>query len=130
MLSRCGHRLRNFVLVFLCIISSNLARAEFDREAFRQVVRKELSDVKKCYETELITKPDLEGKVVLVMEIDDKGLIRKATADSEKTTLKDEKVLNCIFEESKTWKAPPADKGVIAIISYPFLFAKQLPKGK
>jgi PBP1b-binding outer membrane lipoprotein LpoB len=94
-----------------------------NRENIRQVFRSHLPEIKSCYDTELKNvNGDLEGKVVLEIEVNDQGNADKVTAQS--TTLNNSNVENCMIQIFKQTKYPPAPKDKTVVIQYPFIFGK------
>ncbi len=110
--------------LLLCLLFSFVASAEYDRESFRQVVRKNMKDISGCYESGLKKNPNLEGRVVVEIEVIKDGTVRSVKADPS-GSLTEAMVLNCIFNSVKSWKFPYIKKDAeLVVVRYPFLFSR------
>lgn len=67
--------------------------------------------------------PNTEGKVVLTWTINDEGNVTKVVVNENSTTLKDADLHNCMTRKLKLWKFPPAPKGELVEVNYPFKFS-------
>ncbi len=110
-------------------ISGGGAEEEFvgsiDREAVRRVVRSALSAFKSCYDREFKTDTKLEGKVVIAWEIHEKGVAKNARVVSDKSTIHNSSVENCVRARMMTLRFPEPPAGTVAEVVYPFLFQGQ-----
>ncbi len=89
-----------------------------DKEAVRVIVREHISEVRKCYENRLRTKPDLSGKLILNWEINRDGVVANPVA----SVPLDKEVDNCVIDKLKKWKFPEPPNNRVASVSYPFEF--------
>jgi len=96
-----------------------------DREAVRRTVRSALSAFKSCYDREYKTNTRLEGKVVISWEIHEKGVAKNAKIVTEKSTLRNPNVENCVKARMLTLRFPEPPTGTVAEVVYPFLFQGQ-----
>jgi len=98
----------------------DLARMPFDHESIRQVVKFHMSEVQDCYEKVLAdTGLKIEGRAVVGFVIDGNGNVTEARPLAKKSTLKDDRVLDCLLAV-RTWAFPkPPDIGDHPI-EYPF----------
>jgi len=121
--------MRLLAIIWLLMFSSLLfaEEAEINREEIRGVVKEHLKDIRVCYEAGLQRDSKLQGKVVMDWGVDGKGKVTKANANKQKTTLKDEKVLNCITESLQSWSFPATPSGNTMSVSYPFFFSNKNP---
>lgn len=90
-----------------------------DKEAVRVIVREHVSEVRKCYENRLRTKPELSGKLVLQWDINRDGVVANPMASQAL----DAEVDNCVIDKLKTWKFPEPPNNRVAKVSYPFVFS-------
>jgi TonB family protein len=95
------------------------ARGRLDKELIRGTIRVHLDEVKTCYESQLVRKPGLGGRVMVRFTIAADG----AVADSElaEATLLDDRVTDCLVKAVRGWEFPKPDGGIV-IVSYPFVF--------
>lgn len=110
-------------------VSAGGAEEEFvgtiDREAVRRVVRSALSAFKSCYDREYKSDTRLEGKVVIAWEIHEKGVAKNAKIVTEKSTIRNANVENCVKARMLTLRFPEPPAGTVAEVVYPFLFQGQ-----
>ncbi len=110
-------------------VSAGGAEEEFvgsiDREAVRRVVRSALSAFKACYDREYKSDTKLEGKVVVAWEIHEKGVAKNARIVSDKSTIHNSSVENCVKSRMLTLRFPEPPAGTVAEVVYPFLFQGQ-----
>jgi pSer/pThr/pTyr-binding forkhead associated (FHA) protein len=91
-----------------------------DPELIRKVIRENASQVRYCYEQELVLNPKLEGKVAIQWQIGPDGRASGCAVQGE-TTLMNEKVQQCIMARIVTWQFPKPKGGGIAIVKYPWI---------
>ncbi|MEM7609346.1 MAG: AgmX/PglI C-terminal domain-containing protein, partial [Myxococcota bacterium] len=96
-------------------------RGSLSREVIRRVVRRHNTEVKFCYEQELNARPDLEGRVTIRFIISPTGAVQNAVTQA--TTLRNQRVENCIAQAVRRWTFPSPDGGGIVIVNYPFLLS-------
>lgn len=94
-----------------------------DREAVRRVIRSILSQIKSCYERQLRSHPELEGKVVINFEIYTKGQVRVATPKEAPGLLRP--VAECVAARIKDQRFPEPPEGSFASVDFPFVFGAQ-----
>lgn len=88
-------------------------------EIIRRVVRQRFNQLRYCYEKSLVSKPDLQGKVVVRFVIDSTGAVTKAEATS--STLGDDTATACIVSVFKKMQFPKPVTGSVNA-SYPLVF--------
>lgn len=86
------------------------------REQVRRVVRRNLAQVRHCYEQGLTSRPDLEGRVSIAFVIGQSGAVGSAQVVSD--DLGDGRVAPCIQQAVRRWGFPQSP-GVTAV-TYPF----------
>lgn len=94
-----------------------------DREAIRRVVLAHIREVRACYESQLNRQPDLEGKIVLQWAIGERGIVSRARV--KRSAMQSPPVERCLIARLRTWRFPEPPEGMLAEVSYPFLFAAQ-----
>ncbi len=101
--------------------SESVIQGSLDKELIRQVIRRNIGQIKYCYEKELQTKPNLAGKVAVRFLITPKGTVQTAKV-AEGTTLRDAAVGDCITLRVRSWRFPEPKGGGSVIVTYPFVF--------
>lgn len=91
-----------------------------DRDAIAEVIRRNLGQIRYCYERQLSSNPDLYGKVLVKFTIGASGEVLEQRVDS--STLKSAMVEGCIMRRMAAWKFPEPKGGTLVRVSYPFLF--------
>ncbi len=89
------------------------------RYAINATIAKYLSQVRRCYEEQLKVKPGIQGLVQTNFEINPAGRLNYAKVTG--STLKDQKVLNCIQKKMMNWQFPKPKGGVKVPVKYPFM---------
>ena len=89
------------------------------RYAINATIAKYLNQVRRCYETQLKTKPNIQGLVDMSFEINSGG--RLNFANVRRTTLKDKPTEQCIQSKMMTWQFPKPKGGVKVPVKYPFM---------
>jgi len=96
-------------------------RGSLSREVVRRVIRRHINEVRFCYEQELDTRPDLEGRVLVGFVIGPNGSVLTSTTQS--TTLNDARVEACINAAVRRWTFPQPEGGGAVGVSYPFVLS-------
>lgn len=91
-----------------------------DRDAIAEVIRRNLGQIRYCYERQLSSNPELYGKVLVKFTIGAAGDVSGQRVDS--STLKSSMVEGCIMRRMAGWKFPEPKGGTQVNVSYPFLF--------
>lgn len=91
-----------------------------DREIIAEVIRKDIGQIRYCYERQLSGNPDLYGKILVKFSIGANGMVE--TPKIGVTTLKSAMVEGCILRRVASWKFPQPKGGTTVLVSYPFLF--------
>lgn len=91
-----------------------------DRDAISEVIRRNLGQIRYCYERQLSSNPELYGKVLVKFTIGATGMVSEQRVDS--STLKSAMVEGCIMRRMAAWKFPEPKGGTLVHVSYPFLF--------
>jgi TonB family protein len=94
-------------------------RGTLDREIVRRTIRRHLNEVKYCYETQLVRRPSLAGRLSVQFAIAPSGQV--ATAVVQSSTLEDAAVESCVVQAVRRWDFPRPVGGGTVIVSYPFV---------
>jgi len=90
-------------------------------EVIRRIVRQSISQVRFCYEKELVKNPALAGKISMSFVIGKTGAVTSASVgSSDVASTEVGKCLTTVFQKM-TFPAP--DGGGIVKVSYPFVFS-------
>lgn len=89
------------------------------RYAINATIAKYLNQVRRCYETQLKTKPEIQGLVEMSFEINTTGRLNFARVN--RTTLKDQPTEQCISNKMMSWQFPKPKGGVKVPVKYPFM---------
>ena len=84
-------------------------------------INKKQSLVTMMYEDRLKINPALEGKVTVIIEIEEDGTVSSATAVKSETTLDDSDFIGELLRKIKKWIFPPSTGGPVQMKS-PFIF--------
>jgi pSer/pThr/pTyr-binding forkhead associated (FHA) protein len=92
------------------------------REVVERVVRSHRSQIKYCYEKELMRTPGLEGKIGIQWVIGGNGRVTRVSVKEDGTTLKNKAMHRCLSNKIRTWAFPKPKGGGVVIVNWPFLF--------
>lgn len=91
-----------------------------DKELIRQVIRRNLSGFRYCYESRLNRFPGLEGKVSVRFSITPSG---KVTASNvAQSTAGNPELEQCVSERTRLLQFPAGKWNGLVVVTYPFLF--------
>ena len=102
------------------ISSSEAVIVGYDKELVRRVVHSHHSQLRYCYESELVRNPNMNGKLTVKWVIGSGGSVTQVNVLGN--TLGNQKVANCVAARVKSWNFPPPKGGGIAVVTYPFVF--------
>lgn len=91
-----------------------------DREVIAEVIRKNLGQIRYCYERQLSSNRELYGKIMAKWVIGADGLVMDPKIDN--TTMKSSMVEGCVLRRIASWKFPLPKGGTQVKVTYPFLF--------
>lgn len=92
-------------------------KGSIPKEAIRRTVQANLQLVKNCYESTLMTQPDLEGRVSIKFIIDIDGSVKMAAVFE--SYVNNPELEKCIVLAVKSMRFPAPDKGIV-VVTYPF----------
>lgn len=93
-----------------------------DSSLIADVVRRNLGQIRFCYEQGLQLNSSLSGRVAVNWVIDANGTVK--TARVKNTSLKNKSVEDCILRRLRTWKFPLPENRQEVPVSYPFLLKR------
>ena len=111
------------LLAFGCVTTTGeyerqptgLARGEIDN-----VIKKNLDQIRVCYEQLLQRQPDISGKISVAFTIDASGHV--SSLHIKESTIAEQAFNDCVTSRIRMWQFPrPRDGKNISII-YPFIF--------
>ena len=95
----------------------------FDAESIRQVVNFHMPEIQECYEGVLSDSgKKIEGKLVVNFVIDTEGRVSQAKPSPRKSTLRDERVVDCVLS-MRGWTFPKPGDHRDHPIEYPFVLS-------
>jgi TonB family protein len=95
--------------------------SNYDREIVRRVVHDHAGQIRACYERQLLSSPQLEGKVVVRWQINPDGRVSDVRLQSDESTVEDRPLQQCIMNQIAAWEFPPPKGGGVALIRYPWI---------
>ncbi len=96
-----------------------IARGGCDRGHIAKNVKRRASALRACYETQLLSRPNLRGKVTVRWTIDTQGKVRGERLLSN--TLKSPRVTDCVLRAVRRIRFQKPDAG-ICVVQWPFIF--------
>jgi TonB family protein len=92
------------------------------KEIIRRTIGRHINEIRFCYESQLITRPDLQGRVAINFVITPTGTVMKAGV--VQSDLGDSKVESCIAAAVRRMDFPAPENGGMVIVTYPFLLSQ------
>ncbi len=92
-----------------------------DKSLIDAVLKRNMNQIRYCYQRELTKNPNLGGKIVVKFVIAKDGTVSNATTKS--STMGSPAVENCINSRFMRFTFPEPKGGGIVIVSYPFVFS-------
>ncbi len=98
----------------------DVSRMLWDPESIRQVVKFHMPEIQECYEKVLAdTGKKLQGRIVVGFIVEPTGLVREARVLPKKSTLKDDRISDCVLD-IRRWQFPKPGDDRIYPMEYPF----------
>jgi TonB family protein len=97
-------------------------KGSLSKEVIRRVIRRHINEVRFCYEQELNTRPDLEGRVTVKFIISATGAVQSAMVSG--STLGNQRAETCIAQSVRRWTFPAPEGGGIVVVNYPFMLTQ------
>ena len=92
-----------------------------DKSLIDAVIKRNMSQIRYCYQRQLAKNPSLSGKIKVKFVIAKDGSVSKASIDSSTMGGAGKPVQSCIVGRFKKFKFPKPNGGIV-IVKYPFIF--------
>ena len=92
-----------------------------DKSLIDAVIKRNMNQIRYCYQRELTKNPSLGGKITVKFVIAKDGSVSKA--ETKQSTMGNSSVEECINQRFMKFQFPEPKGGGIVIVSYPFIFA-------
>jgi hypothetical protein len=89
------------------------------KEVIRRIIGRHINEVRFCYEQELNSRPDIQGRISIKFIIAPTGAVQNALVDS--SDMGAPKVEQCIAQSVRRWTFPAPEGGGIVVVTYPFV---------
>jgi len=99
---------------------NTVIKGALEREEIERVIKRNLPQIRYCYERELKLNPKLNGKVVSHFTIGKTGSVIQSNI--MENTLQGNSVSTCISRRISRWVFPKPRGGGMVRVKYPFLF--------
>lgn len=93
--------------------------ANLSRSAVMKVLNKNVSQIQRCYEHELLKQADLLGRVEVEWTVSAAGSVRDLR--STRSTVSSKPLVACILKKMQTWSFPKPKNGPVRV-AYPYIF--------
>ncbi|MDP2274742.1 MAG: TonB family protein [Archangium sp.] len=98
-----------------------IVTGSLDKALIREVIQRNRSQIRYCYDKQLLKSPTLAGKVAVTFHISPEGPV--SSAEVAQSTVADVELESCIVERVRTWVFPKPKGGGKVIVTYPFMFS-------
>jgi hypothetical protein len=106
--------------------SDPIGMGSLDKELIRQVIRRNINEIRYCYERQLAADPTLAGQISVRFVISGDGTVSESTV--ARATTNDPEFEACVAGRVATWLFPKPVGGGIVIVTYPFIFKPSAPR--
>jgi len=107
-------------------LSLNMKDAVIDegltKDEVGKVIHSKISEIRYCYESSMVYKPDIEGKLVVDFTIAGNGGVKVSSV--KESSVQDSRLDDCILRRLAKWQFPKPKSGVDVAVTYPFIFKK------
>ncbi|MBK7859207.1 MAG: TonB family protein [Archangiaceae bacterium] len=100
--------------------SSEVTVVGMDKEIIRQVIHRNRSQVRYCYELQLTRNPTLQGKTSVRFVITGTGTV--SASHVVESTVRSRDLEDCVAGRVRTWHFPAPPGGGSVTVTYPFVF--------
>jgi TonB family protein len=87
-----------------------------------KIIHSKISEIRYCYESSMVYKPEIEGKLVVDFTIGGNGSVKVSKV--KETSVDDPRLDDCILRRLAKWQFPHPKAGVDVAVTYPFIFKK------
>jgi TonB family protein len=102
------------------IVQDGIEYTGIDPELIRRVIHSHRDQVRYCYELELTSHPELNGKVKVRFVIVEGGVVSETSV--AESTVRSHQLESCLMDRVRSWNFPLPKRAGMAVVSYPFLF--------
>ena len=102
------------------LVGDPIILGSLDKSLIDAVIKRNMNQIRYCYQRELTLNPKLQGKLTVKFIIAKDGTVSSATIKS--TTLENPAVEDCVTGRFMRFQFPEPKGGGIVIVSYPFVF--------
>lgn len=95
-------------------------RGSLDKDLIRKVIKDHVSQVRACYEMQLVRHPALAGKVAVQFLIGPDGTVKRSSIDQ--SDVANPALESCLGSRVLTWVFPKPRGGGVVQVTYPFVF--------
>jgi TonB family protein len=92
------------------------------KETIRRTIGRHIPEVRYCYESQLNTRPELQGRVAIKFVISPTGTVVNAVVAN--SDVGSDKVDSCIAATVRRINFPAPEGGGLVIVTYPFLLSQ------
>lgn len=103
------------------IAGEPILAGNMDRSLIDAVIKRNMNQIRHCYQQQLTMDRDLGGKVTIKFVIAKDGSVSRA--ETKQSTMNNAAVEGCINQRFMKFQFPEPRGGGIVIVSYPFLFS-------
>jgi hypothetical protein len=100
------------------IAGAAMVRGALDKEIIRRVVRRNINQVRYCYEKELQRRWNVSGRLAITFVISGNGAVASSVVES--STLGNSDVETCVAAAVRRWMFPKPTGGGVVVVTYPF----------
>ena len=100
--------------------SDPIVMGSLDKELIRQVIRRNIGQIRFCYESLLNRYPKLAGKVPVKFVITASGTV--ASSQAQGSTSGNSELDSCVAGRVRTFVFPKPKGGGVVLVTYPFIF--------
>ncbi len=98
-----------------------------DHDGIQKTVKQHSAESAACIAEALKTDPKIEGKVTIKFDVSDNGSVSAPHYESDKTTVKNSALIDCLTDRLRGWKFPAAPAGSVMEVSLPFAVPGDVP---
>lgn len=101
----------------------DVSKMPFTPYSIQEIVKYHLPDIQKCYEGVVLDiggKNPPEGRVQVDFTILPNGLTTRTKVDRKKTTIRNDRIQDCVTDSVRTWEFPTPSDNREHPIEYPF----------
>lgn len=97
-------------------------RGSLSKETIRRVINRHIAEVRYCYESQLNSRPDLQGRVAIKFVISPTGAVMNA--DVASSDVGSDRVDKCIADTLRRIDFPAPEGGGLVFVTYPFVLSQ------